>query len=203
MDPNVGEQGLSRARRFGTFGIWSLPQGFQSRPLPAALKLPTVPCANWAYDMVSTKARSTGSPRCGEFLTPPSLIHPFTPIWSRNPCLSDRDTTASLVQRIDEGEQKVVRIIIPTAPRKSRNRARSSLRANDDGQRVRLDVKVGDTILFGKYSGQEIKLDGDEYVSMREDEVLAVIKKATSEEKGGKPRPRRAGNLTGDRPIGS
>ena len=46
---------------------------------------------------------------------------------------------------------------------------------NDDGKRVPLDVKAGDRILFGKYSGQEIKLDGEEYLIMKEDEVLAVI----------------------------
>ena len=46
---------------------------------------------------------------------------------------------------------------------------------NADGKRVRLDVKVGDRILFGKYAGQEIKLDGEEYFIMKEDDVLAVI----------------------------
>ena len=45
----------------------------------------------------------------------------------------------------------------------------------DDGKRVRLDVKAGDRILFGKYAGQEITLDGEEYLIMKEDEVLAVI----------------------------
>jgi chaperonin GroES len=46
---------------------------------------------------------------------------------------------------------------------------------NDDGDRVTLDVRAGDTILFGKYSGQEIKLDGLEYLIMKEDEVLAAV----------------------------
>ena len=45
----------------------------------------------------------------------------------------------------------------------------------DGGTRVPLDVKAGDVILFGKYTSQEIKLDGEEYLIMREDEVLAVI----------------------------
>ena len=45
----------------------------------------------------------------------------------------------------------------------------------DDGKRQALDVKNGDTILFGKYSGQEIKIDGEEYLIMREDEVLAIL----------------------------
>ena len=45
----------------------------------------------------------------------------------------------------------------------------------EDGTRQPLDVKDGDTILFGKYSGQEIKMDGEEYLIMREDEILAVL----------------------------
>jgi chaperonin GroES len=45
----------------------------------------------------------------------------------------------------------------------------------DDGGRIVLDVKAGDTILFGKYSGQEIKLDGEEFLIMREEEVLAIL----------------------------
>jgi len=48
-------------------------------------------------------------------------------------------------------------------------------KVKEDGGRIALDVKSGDLILFGKYSGQEIKLDGEEYLIMREDEVLAVI----------------------------
>ena len=48
-------------------------------------------------------------------------------------------------------------------------------KADKDGKRIPLDVKDGDTILFGKYSGQEIKIDGEEYLIMREDEVLAVL----------------------------
>ena len=56
-----------------------------------------------------------------------------------------------------------------TPPKRSRSRVK------DDGKRVPLDVKVGDRILFGKYAGQEIKLDGEEYFIMEEDDVLAVI----------------------------
>ncbi len=48
-------------------------------------------------------------------------------------------------------------------------------KVKDDGKLIPLDVKAGDTILFGKYSGQEIKLDGEEYLIMREEEVLGVI----------------------------
>ena len=54
---------------------------------------------------------------------------------------------------------------------------------NDDGKRVPLDVKPGDSILFGKCSGQEIKLDGDEYLIMREDDVLAVVEEGDIKKK--------------------
>jgi chaperonin GroES len=84
-----------------------------------------------------------------------------------------------LVQRIEEGEQKIGGIIIPDTakekPQQGKVVAVGSGKVKDDGTRIPLDVKPGDSILFGKYSGQEIKLDGEEYLIMREDEVLAVI----------------------------
>jgi chaperonin GroES len=84
-----------------------------------------------------------------------------------------------LVQRIDEGEQKVGGIIIPDTakekPQQGKVVAVGNGKVKDDGTRIALDVKAGDHILFGKYSGQEIKLDGEEYLIMREDEVLAVL----------------------------
>ena len=84
-----------------------------------------------------------------------------------------------LVTRIEEGEQKVGGIIIPDTakekPQQGKVVAAGNGKIKDDGGRIALDVKPGDTILFGKYSGQEIKLDGQEYLIMREDEVLAVI----------------------------
>ena len=84
-----------------------------------------------------------------------------------------------LVQRIDEGEQQVGGIIIPDSakekPQRGKVIAAGNGKVNDDGDRQALDVKTGDTILFGKYSGQEIKLDGVEYLIMKEDEVLAAI----------------------------
>jgi chaperonin GroES len=92
-----------------------------------------------------------------------------------------------LVQRIEEGEQKVGGIIIPDSakekPQQGKVVAVGAGKVKDDGGRIPLDVKSGDLILFGKYSGQEIKLDGDEYLIMREDEVLAVIDSAAG---GGK-----------------
>ena len=84
-----------------------------------------------------------------------------------------------IVKRIDEGEQVRGRLIIPDSakekPQQGKVVAVGNGKADKDGKRVPLDVRQGDTILFGKYSGQEIKLDGEEYLIMREDEVLAVI----------------------------
>ena len=84
-----------------------------------------------------------------------------------------------IVRRIEEGEQKVGGIIIPDSakekPQQGKVIAVGAGKIKDDGKRVPLDVKAGDTILFGKYSGQQIKLDGEDFLIMREDEVLAVI----------------------------
>src|SRR5919201_1307069 len=84
-----------------------------------------------------------------------------------------------IVQRLEEGEQKIGGIIIPDTakekPQQGKVIAAGNGKAKDDGKRIPLDVKAGDLILFGKYSGQEIKLDGEEYLIMREDEVLAVL----------------------------
>ena len=84
-----------------------------------------------------------------------------------------------IVQRLEEGEQKVGGIIIPDSakekPQQGKVIAAGAGKTNDEGKRMPLDVKAGDLILFGKYSGQEIKLDGEEYLIMREDEVLAVL----------------------------
>ena len=90
-----------------------------------------------------------------------------------------------IVQRIEEGEQKIGGIIIPDTakekPQQGKVIAAGAGKAKDDGKRIPMDVKAGDTILFGKYSGQEIKLDGEEYLIMREDEVLAVLENGTGE----------------------
>jgi chaperonin GroES len=86
-----------------------------------------------------------------------------------------------LVERIEEEEQKVGGIIIPDSakekPQQGKVIAVGAGKPDKDGKKVALDVKAGDTILFGKYSGQEIKIDGSEYLIMREDEVLAVLEK--------------------------
>jgi len=83
------------------------------------------------------------------------------------------------VERIEEQEQQVGGIIIPDSakekPQQGKVIAVGKGKVRDDGKVSPLDVKEGDTILFGKYSGQEIKIEGKEYLIMREDEVLAVV----------------------------
>jgi chaperonin GroES len=92
-----------------------------------------------------------------------------------------------VVQRLEEGEQKVGGIIIPDSAKEKPQRgtviAAGNGKSNDDGKRIPLDVTAGDTILFGKYSGQEIKLEGEDYLIMREDEVLAIIEGGTKNKK--------------------
>src|SRR5229473_8458019 len=92
-----------------------------------------------------------------------------------------------LIQRLDEGEQKVGGIIIPDTakekPQQGKVIAAGNGQTKDDGKRIPLDVTTGDTILFGKYSGQEIKLDGEDYLIMREDDVLAIIEGGTKKKK--------------------
>ena len=84
-----------------------------------------------------------------------------------------------IIERIEETEQRVGGIIIPDSakekPQQGKVIAAGNGKTKDDGKRQPLDVKAGDLILFGKYSGQEIKLDGEDYLIMREDEVLAVL----------------------------
>ena len=86
-----------------------------------------------------------------------------------------------IVSRIEEGEQKVGGIIIPDSakekPQQGKVVAVGKGKVEKDGKVTPLDVKAGDTILFGKYAGQEIKLDGHEYLIIREEEVLGVIEK--------------------------
>ena len=84
-----------------------------------------------------------------------------------------------IVHRLEEGDQQIGGIIIPDTakekPQQGTVIAVGNGKVNDDGKRIPLDVKAGDRILFGKYAGQEIKLDGEEYLIMKEDDVLAVI----------------------------
>ena len=84
-----------------------------------------------------------------------------------------------IVERIEDTEQMVGGIIIPDTakekPQQGKVLAVGKGKVKDDGTVTPLDVKAGDMVLFGKYSGQEIKLNGTEYFIMREDEILGVI----------------------------
>ena len=84
-----------------------------------------------------------------------------------------------LIRRLDEGEQKVGGIIIPDTakekPQQGKVIAVGAGKIRNDGTRQLPDVKSGDRILFGKYSGQEVRLDDEDYLIMREEDVLGVI----------------------------
>jgi chaperonin GroES len=84
-----------------------------------------------------------------------------------------------LVKRLDEGEQKVGGIIIPDTAKEKPQQAEVKAVGNgkllDSGERAALEVKPGDRILFGKYSGSDIKIDGEEYLILKEDEILGVL----------------------------
>ncbi|MBA2734216.1 MAG: co-chaperone GroES [Acidobacteria bacterium] len=101
-----------------------------------------------------------------------------------------------ILRRIEEGEQVRGGIIIPDSakekPQEGEVVAVGEGKFREDGTRQTLDVKKGDRVLFGKYSGSEIKLDGEELLIMREDEILGIIQRAgaasgsSSSKKGGK-----------------
>ena len=84
-----------------------------------------------------------------------------------------------VVKRIEERETTRTGIVIPDSakekPQEGEVMAIGRGKRLDDGKMVALDVRVGDRILFGKYSGNDIKLDGIEYIIMREDDVLGVL----------------------------
>ena len=87
-----------------------------------------------------------------------------------------------LVKRVDEGEQVRGGIIIPDSakekPQEGEVIAAGAGKYKEDGTRQPLDVKAGDRILFGKYTSSEIKIDGQELLIMREDEILGIITRA-------------------------
>src|SRR6201997_3238374 len=99
-----------------------------------------------------------------------SVATKFTPLHDR-----------ILVQRLEEGETVRGGIIIPDSakekPQEGKVIAVGKGKSNDEGKVFPLDVKAGDSVLFGKYSGTEIKLDGEEFLIMREEEVLGIVKK--------------------------
>jgi chaperonin GroES len=87
-----------------------------------------------------------------------------------------------IVKRIEEGEQIRGGIIIPDSakekPQEGEVIAAGAGKYKEDGTRQPLDVKAGDRILFGKYTSSEIKIDGEELLIMREDEILGIITRA-------------------------
>src|ERR687895_2388277 len=94
-----------------------------------------------------------------------------------------------IVRQIDEGEQVRGGIIIPDTakekPQEGEVVAAGAGKYKDDGTRQALDVKKGDRVLFGKYSGSEIKIDGEEFLIMREDEILGILERAGAAAGGG------------------
>jgi len=84
-----------------------------------------------------------------------------------------------LVRRLEVAEQRRGGIIIPDSAKEKPQQAEVKAVGNgkllESGERVPLDVKAGDRILFGKYSGAEIKIEGDEYLILKEDEILGVL----------------------------
>ena len=84
-----------------------------------------------------------------------------------------------LVQRVEEEAKTKGGIIIPDTakekPAEGKVVAVGNGKIGDDGKRIALEVKKGDRILFGKYSGTEVKIGGDEYLIMREDDVLGIV----------------------------
>ena len=84
-----------------------------------------------------------------------------------------------LVERLEEQEQMRGGIIIPDTakekPQEGKVIAVGNGKVTDEGKKLPLDVKAGDRILFGKYSGSEVKIDGDEYLILREEDVLGIL----------------------------
>jgi chaperonin GroES len=84
-----------------------------------------------------------------------------------------------LVKRLEEGDERHGSIIIPDSakekPQEGKVIAAGNGKVTDDGKKLPLDVKTGDRILFGKYSGSEVKLNGKEYLIMKEEDVLGIL----------------------------
>ena len=103
-------------------------------------------------------------------MTPTSVTTTFTPLHDR-----------ILVRRVEEDDAVRGGIIIPDSakekPQKGEIIAVGKGKSNHEGKVFPLDVKAGDHVLFGKYSGTEIKMDGEEFLIMREEEVLGIVKK--------------------------
>ena len=84
-----------------------------------------------------------------------------------------------IVEVLDEEEQTFSGIVLPDTAKEKPQRGKvvavGNGKVTEEGKRVPLDVKSGDRILFGKYSGNEVKIDGDDYLILREEDVLAIL----------------------------
>ena len=84
-----------------------------------------------------------------------------------------------IVQAVEEEETTASGLVLPDTakekPQKGKVLAAGDGKLDDDGKRIPLDVKAGDKILFGKYSGSEVKIEDDEYLILREEDVLAIL----------------------------
>ena len=84
-----------------------------------------------------------------------------------------------LVKREEEGEEKIGGIIIPDTakekPQRGKVEAVGAGKIADDGKRIPLDVKAGDKVLVGKWSGTDVKIDGTEYLILKEEEILGIL----------------------------
>jgi chaperonin GroES len=117
-----------------------------------------------------------GMSRAKETLFPPGCVRNFCIIkFMEMRPLHDR----VLVRRLEEGEQRQGGIIIPDSAKEKPQQAEVIAVGNgkllDSGDRASIEVKAGDRILFGKYSGSDIKMDGEEYLILKEDEILGVL----------------------------
>ena len=103
-------------------------------------------------------------------MAPTTITTTFTPLHDR-----------ILIRRVEENDTVHGAIIIPDSakekPQKGEVIAVGKGKSNDEGKVFPLDVKAGDRLLFGKYSGTEIKIDGEEFLIMREEEVLGIIER--------------------------
>jgi chaperonin GroES len=115
------------------------------------------------YNADGDPVRHKIEPRRGKAMATTS----FTPLHDR-----------ILVRRIEEGESKIGGIIIPDSAKEKPQEGEviaAGAGKIEKGERIPLDVKVGDRVLFGKYSGSEIKVDDEDYLILREDEILAKL----------------------------
>ena len=80
-----------------------------------------------------------------------------------------------IVKRLDQETKTASGIVIPDAAAEKPNGAKSAGQARRQGRPIALDVKVGDRVLFGKYAGQTVKVDGSELLVMREEDIMAVV----------------------------